>query len=605
MQISEFAGVLVLGVIAVLLLVAMGLIIKFRYKVVEPNSALIIAGTRSKGSPVGGQSPTEGTPSSGGGGLKVVQGGGVFVFPIFQKAYRLSLQTMETSVDVKNVPSKNKVPVNVDTTANIRIGDTIEDINGAATRFLGWTLEQINTNAREILAGSLRSIIGQMTVEEIIEDREGFSERVQQVASKELRPMGLVIDVMNIKEISDDQDYINNLGVAEIERVRKDAEMVKANTTLEISRNQLAADQQQAQITRDTEIKKSEFKAEQDAAQKRADQAGPLAEAEAKMAVVQKDTEVAALESALKESNLQTDIIKPAEAEAQKNEIEANARAKQTEIDAAAAAKKTEIEAAARAKQIEIEAKASAEQTKLEGDAKAHSTKVTGEAEAAADKARAEAEGAKIRETATARAEGMSKEAEALNSLSGASVGLKQIEIMPEIVERAGMALGNVRGGIYVSGQEGMDHVLSFVPQLVSQGMAMATGNYKPDTDGGSPGDGSKVTSIFEHRGTPVSKLDVTEVGASLTQALDFVEGADLREKFAAVRAEGGDLVETFVGSEMLDELIALAESVANEGTIKDQVEAFLNLVNADPKLSGKIVNLMPTIQALVKKLAS
>lgn len=605
MQLPEFAGVLVLVAIALLLLAALGAIIKFRYKVVEPNSALIIAGTRGKERRVENPSATEGgTPSAGGGGLKVVQGGGVFVWPIFQKAYRLSLQTMETSVDVKNVPSKNKVPVNVDTTANIRIGDTIEDINGAATRFLGWQLEAINTNAREILAGSLRSIIGTMTVEEIIEDREGFSERVQQVASKELRPMGLVIDVMNIKEISDDQGYINNLGVAEIERVRKDAEMVKANTELEITQNQLAADQQQAEITRDTEIKKAEFKAEQEAAQKRADQAGPLAEAEAKMAVVQKGTEVAALESALKESNLQTEIIKPAEADAEKLRIESEATAKKTEIDAAAAAKKTEIDSQARAKQIEIEAKATAEQVKLEGDSQAQATRAKGEAEAAVAEAIAKAEGSKIRETSTARAEGMAKEAEALNALGAASVELKKIEIMPEIVERAAMALGNIRGGVYVSGQEGMGHVLSFVPQLVSHGMAMATGNYQPDNGGDTPDDSSKVTSIFDHR-TPGPKLDVAEVGASLTQALDFVEGADLSEKFASIRKQGGMILESFVGSEMLDELIALADSVAMDGTIDEQVGAFLDLVNADTKLAGKIVNLMPTIQALVKKIAS
>jgi flotillin len=617
LNLPEITGVLILVAVGVGLVLALAATIKMRYKVVEPNSALIIAGTRSK-------EKTKGTPDdpASSGGLKVVQGGGVFVWPIIQKPFRLSLQTMELNVDVRSVPSKNKVQINVDTTANIRIGDTIEDINAAATRFLGWNNDQIGRNAQEILAGSLRSIIGTMTVEEIIEDRETFSEQVQSVASKELRPMGLVIDVMNVKEVTDDQEYIRNLGVTETERVRKEAEKVKANTQLEITQNQLAADQAQAEKTRDTAIKKAEYQAEQDTAQMKAAQAGPLAEAEARMAVVQKQTEVSALESAMKESELQTEIIKPAEASAKKTQIDADAAAKKTEIDAAAAAKKTEIDAKAAATQTELAAKAAATQTELaakaratqletEGKAQAAATKATGEAAADAAKAMAAAEGAKVREVATAKAEGLSLEADALNKLSEASVQLRQLEVMPEIVGQAAQAIAGI-DGLYVAGESGMNAVLGFVPQMVNTGMAMATGNYtrpqKVTEQSDSPAHVGEATTEVASQPTAESKtpvLDAQKMSADFTEVLSMIDGRDLLEKLANLRNQGGNFLEAVAGSDTLDKILALAESIDAEMSLDDQVTALFGLLNADPKLANQIVRLLPTAQSLIKKYMS
>ena len=81
---------------------------------------------------------------------------------------------------------------------------------------------------RNVMEGSLRTIIGQLTVDELIRDREVFASRVQEVANGDLQGTGLAIDVFTIQSISDSENYIENLGRKAAAEVKRDAEIAEA-----------------------------------------------------------------------------------------------------------------------------------------------------------------------------------------------------------------------------------------------------------------------------------------------------------------------------------------------------------------------------------------
>ena len=95
------------------------------------------------------------------------------------------------------------VPVMCDGTSIIKIGSSVEEIATAAEQFLGKTREELENEAREVIEGHLRSILGSMTVEEIYQNRDKFSQSVQEVASVDLAKMGLIIVSFTIKEVRD------------------------------------------------------------------------------------------------------------------------------------------------------------------------------------------------------------------------------------------------------------------------------------------------------------------------------------------------------------------------------------------------------------------
>jgi len=593
----EVPGGLILVLVLFGLFGMLGLFIKSRYKIVKPNEALIIAGTRRSGGAVSADAPAV---------LKVVRGGGVLVLPFIQQAFSLSLETMRMSVDVQGVPSKNKVTVNLDSTANVRIGSSEEEINKAGMRFLSWDEDDIVANIIEVLAGSVRAIIGKMTVEDIIEDRETFAREVQEIASKELAPMGLVIDVMNIKEISDKESYIHNLGVPQVEAVRKSAEIAKYEASLEITQTEQLTEEQKAQFTRDAEVKKAEYMAETERAQRVSEQAGPLAEAEARKQVVTEETHVAKLQAVKTEEELVAQVKKPADAAAYEARVKAEGNR-----DAAIA------DAEGEKQRLQLEGEGNAAKSLSEGRATAEIAKIQGFAEAEAQTALAKAEGAEVLEVALARAEGIQKEAEALNAMNDASMGLKQLEIMPEMVREAASQVKSIEG-LVLAGGSGLETFLTLLPRLIDQvSDVVKASDMAAGGNGHRPGGASKTSDIASLSGTQAGdaasiivepaedtgELDDTGAASArpdkvdaFTNALSGIEGEDLADKLYNLRERGGPALESAAGSGTLDDIIALAETVA-EGTLEQQVAAALDLVDVNPALRDKVYRALPLIE--------
>jgi uncharacterized membrane protein YqiK len=422
---SPFKGVVLSILVIVVIFLIILIMIKRSYRVAEPNEALIITG----GGGHGGGNATEGLD------FKIVTGRGVLVMPLFQKVRILPLGLHETEL-VVNCVSTQAIRVDVTAVVVFKIGDGKESIANAARRFLGQE-EKMDSQVHKVFAGHLRSIVGGMTVEDIIRQREELTKQTRESASVEMDKLGLLIDSLQIEEIVDSNGYIDNLGKPETARVESAARVAQAEANQTATAREQEADAANAEVQRDTKIKKAGFDAEVQEAQATADQAGPLAKAEAEQGVIQKQTEVATLQAARTEQELQTSTVKPAEAEANATRIRAEA-----ERDASLAGTTAE---AAKTKQV--------------GEAEADADKARGLAKAEVLRAQGEAEGAALK----ARADGLASQADAV-------MGQQFIDKLPEIVAAVAQPLSAVDHMVVLDGATGLTGTIS---DIISQGLAL------------------------------------------------------------------------------------------------------------------------------------
>jgi uncharacterized membrane protein YqiK len=190
-----------------------------------------------------------------------------------------------------------------------------------------------------IFAGHLRSIIGSMTVEEIIRERQRLAEVVLDSSKPEMEKIGLVVDSLQIQSIDDrGSGYIAALAAPHQAAVQRDAQIAQAQAEQAAAMARQESQRNQAEYDRQTEVAKAGYKAEIDRAQSQAAQAGPLAQAESQMAVLQAQAELAVRNAELREKELVATVEKPAEAEAFRIRTIAEAEALRTRIQSEATA---------------------------------------------------------------------------------------------------------------------------------------------------------------------------------------------------------------------------------------------------------------------------
>jgi regulator of protease activity HflC (stomatin/prohibitin superfamily) len=221
---SQVPVVLVAVVGLVVLLVVVGVLIASRYKVAGPNEAFIVTGRKGKEI----RNAETGAVSTDLSGQKVVMGGGIFVVPFVQRLHVLDLSSRRIMVQIRGAVSGQGVKLNLDGVALVKVGGNEDSIRAAAQRFLTQQRE-IETFTQETLAGSLRSIVGSLTVEQIIRDRAAFAQRVADESETSLTGQGLVLDTFQIQDITDDGTYLLDLGRPEAARVGQTAAIAEAN----------------------------------------------------------------------------------------------------------------------------------------------------------------------------------------------------------------------------------------------------------------------------------------------------------------------------------------------------------------------------------------
>ena len=426
---------IIIGIVAFLLIALIGVFVT-KYRTAGPDEALIVTGSYLGKKNV--------HIDESGNRIKIIRGGGSFILPVFQQAKPLSLLSSKLEVSTPEVYTEQGVPVMADGVAIIKIGSSIGEIATAAEQFLGKATEDRENEAREVLEGHLRSILGSMTVEEIYKNRDKFSQEVQRVASQDLAKMGLIIVSFTIKDVRDKNGYLDSLGKPRIAQVKRDADIATAEAEKEtrIKRAEASKDAKRAELQRATEIAESEkenqmkmadYRREQDIAKARADQAYDLETARAKQEVTEQEMQVKIIERQ-KQIELEEKEILRRELQYD-SEVKKKADADRYAVEQAAEAEKRKQIAQADANQYRIEslAKADAERVRVEGLAKADAGRAQGESEAEI-----------IRFKGLAEAEAKRKIAEAFEQFGQAAVLDMVLKMLPEYAKQVASPLANI-----------------------------------------------------------------------------------------------------------------------------------------------------------------
>ncbi len=492
----SFVGTGPLLVLALIVVLALLMFyVANRYRVANANEALIVAGSR--GAKVRDEKGQIAAPAGADKGIKVVVGGGTFVLPLIHKVGKLKLTARQISVVLPDAVTSQGIKVAVQGVATFKIGRDVESIRNAAERFLDARDEQVDSIVKNVLEGSLRSIVGTLTIEELIMDRQKLLQQVQDSAKGDLATSGLQIDAFTIQSINDESGYIDLLGAQKMAIVERDARIAKASSDQEAAVREAEANQIKINAERDVELRRAEVLTLTAAAQARAAQAGPLAQAESQQEVTRRQTELADLEAARTQKELLTSTIRPAEAEAEAvvrraegdksaKIAAAQAEAERQKLAGQAEAAVIQVKGEAGAKVVEVNAHAEAQRVMLEGNAEAQITLSKGEAEAKA----------------------LALRAEAFQKFNEAAVIQTVLGMLPEIVRAAAEPMSQIdnltvlsndgaselvrnttrtvtEASATVKGLTGLD-----VPALISNAMGSATTNGAPKKGSGSGGGG-------------------------------------------------------------------------------------------------------------------
>src|SRR5664280_1314804 len=259
----------------------------FGYRVPNADQAMLISGGKA----------------AGGAPFRVVTGHGAYVMPFFRKAQFLSLALFEAEVEEPCV-TKQGIALTVKAVIAAKVGNDSESIVNAAQRFLS-DQRQMPTLTGRIFAGHLRSIIGSMTVEEIITERQKLATEVLDGSKAEMAKMGLIIDALQIQNIDDGGlGYIKAMAAPHNAAIQREAQIAQANATKMAADAEQQSQRAQAEYARDTAVTRAGFAAETQAAQAKAEQAGPLAQAQALREVINAQTELAQRQAGLREQQL-------------------------------------------------------------------------------------------------------------------------------------------------------------------------------------------------------------------------------------------------------------------------------------------------------------
>ncbi|MFG6401866.1 SPFH domain-containing protein [Microbacterium sp. P04] len=398
MELAGIGFLIIIGlVVAAVVLLIVVVLIRSWYRVAKADEALVIVGKR--------QRSTDGQSSSR---ITVITGGGAIVNPLTQRAEMISLRARQIKME-PTAQSANGVTVNVSGVALVKIGSDPDQVRRAAERFASQdaAIEQFTT---EQLEGALRGVVATLTVEELMRDRQRLSDQIAEGIKNDLASQGLILDSFQIQGITDSNGYISALGAAEVERVKREAEVARINAVREVRARQISSDE--ANLIEQTALDKNNAaaKAEVGRANAEAEQAEALARAERQQAVLVQEAENT-------QARLESDVNRVADADLYQRRQDADATAY------------SQVKAAEARAQIAAQ-------------------------EATAVRLRAEAESQAVRLTGLARAAAISAEAEALSKNQQALLAQRALETLVPMMTEFAKGYDKV-GSITVLGGEG------------------------------------------------------------------------------------------------------------------------------------------------------
>jgi flotillin len=429
---------------AVILVIAIILIVLAKqYRKVGPNEVLIIAGGRKRTivAPDGTKVKV---------GYRYRLGGGTLVLPFIETVDRLPLDVITLNIKTPEVLTNSGVPIMAEATAQVKVESSDTSIRLAAEQFLGLGKEGIRDVSLTVLEGHMREVIGTMTVEEIFRGRQVFSSRVNEAVRPDFSRMGLVMLSYALKDLSDTQGYLESLSKPQVVAARRDAAIAEAETEKEaiVKSSQARKEGEVARLAAEALIAKAQWENEakkaesQVAVNQRKAQADfsyeleryrlsqQIKKEEGKMKAIEKEEaiKIEQLEIARREKELESSVVKPADA--RKYQIKAEAEAEEFRIEA--------------------EAKGKAEALRLEGEAEAELVKKKGLAEA----------------------DSMLKKAQAWEKYNQAAILEMYLKTLPDLAKAVSEPLSKVDKIIVVGGGDkslGTTKITAQVAEVLSQ----------------------------------------------------------------------------------------------------------------------------------------
>ena len=430
---------------------------------------------------------------------RILIGTGGIKIPIIERLDRVFLG--QTTVDIKTsmpVPTHDFIDVMVDAVCKVRVLPTPEGIRLAAKNFLNMTSSDIARQVEDSLEGNMREVIGAISLQGLVTDRDAFSDQIQQKAAKDMAKLGLEILSCNIQNITDQKGLIEGLGADNTYKIRKDAAITKANAEkdIQIAESEAKKAANDVRVKAETEIaernnelaiKQADLKRISDSKKAEADAAYEIQKQEqqrtvnektvdAKIAQTKREQVLAEEQVKVTENKLRAEVNAKADAAKYNTEVDAQARKFKITTDAQAQLEQQKREAEAKAYMAEQEAKAvkaKADAAKYAALQEAEGIKAKGEAEAAATQAKLQAEAEGIRAKGDAEAEAMDKKAEAYNKSEFAKLEMvleMQKTVLPQVAENVAKPMSQI-GDVTIYGTTGaeMNGVSQNVPAVMKQ----------------------------------------------------------------------------------------------------------------------------------------
>lgn len=405
---------------------------------------------------------------------RILVGTGGFKIPIIERLDKVFLG--QSTVDVKTsmpVPTHDFIDVMVDAVCKVRVMPTPEGTRLAAKNFLNMSSAEIASSIKDSLEGNMREVIGAISLQGLVTDRDAFSDQIQQKAAKDMAKLGLEILSCNIQNISDQKGLINDLGADNTYKIKKDAAINKANAEKEIAIAESDAKKaaNDVRVKNDTEIaernnelaiKQADLKKVADTKQAEADAAYEIQKQEqqktvnertidAQIARTKREQILADEQVKVTENKLRAEVNAQADAQRYNTEVDATARKFKMETDAQAELERQKREAEAKAYMAEQEAKAvkaKADAAKYAALQEAAGIEAKGKAEAAATQAKLTAEAEGIRAKGDAEAEAMDKKSEAFKKSEFARLEMvleMQKAVLPQVAQSVAEPMSQIK----------------------------------------------------------------------------------------------------------------------------------------------------------------
>lgn len=383
MNLVQVAAIAVPIIVGLLVVAVIGYIVyRSRYRTAKSNEALVISGSRlGKGANV----YTDGEGRS----MKILRGGG-HLLGWTQTSTPVPLTSFQLTLKTPKIYASGGVPIVVDAVASVAVSGTLKGIAIYAEQFLGKPKEETRSEITEILGSNLRAILSKMTVEEINSDRDGFSEKVKSIAQKELDQMGFNLTSLGITDLRDadkENGYLENMGRSLVSKSRKDAEIAEAENDKDTRIHRANADkeakEEEIKMATDTAnsekeqiIQEEENKEETGRARAKAEQSYELEKTRLSKEIQDETIKINAQKKEEELRIMQIERVQNVELELQESKVrEARADAEYYEVvkQAEANAKKLEIDGEAEAKVVQDMGEAEAKVISLRGKADAES----------------------------------------------------------------------------------------------------------------------------------------------------------------------------------------------------------------------------------------